>query len=65
MGETDPGNLAGHEATGAHPERPLPEKPGFLVEIDAVHEGISSDRLSAYALIDVCSRWAKAFEGER
>lgn len=43
-----------------YPVRPLPEKPGFLVEIDAVHEGIPSDRLSAYALIDVCSRWGYA-----
>lgn len=43
-----------------YPIRPLPEKPGFLVEIDAVHEGIPRDRLSAYALIDVCSRWAYA-----
>lgn len=43
-----------------YPPRPLPEKPGFLVEIDSVHEGTSSDRLSAYALIDVNSRWAYA-----
>ena len=43
-----------------YPPRPLPERPGFLVEIDAVHEGIPSDRLSAYALIDVCSRWGYA-----
>lgn len=43
-----------------YPTRPLPEKPGFLVEIDAVHEGIPSERLSAYALIDVCSRWGYA-----
>lgn len=43
-----------------YPPRPMPEKPGFLVEIDAVHEGVSADRLSAYALIDVCSRWAYA-----
>jgi transposase InsO family protein len=43
-----------------YPIRPLPEKPGFLVEIDAVHEGTLSDRLSAYALIDVCSRWGYA-----
>lgn len=43
-----------------YPVRPLPEKPGFLVEIDAVHEGAPSERLSAYALIDVCSRWAYA-----
>ncbi len=43
-----------------YPARPLPEKPGFLVEIDAVHEGMPDDRLSAYALIDVCSRWGYA-----
>lgn len=43
-----------------YPIRPLPEKPGFLVEIDAVHEGMPSERLSAYALIDVCSRWGYA-----
>lgn len=43
-----------------YPPRPMPEKPGFLVEIDAVHEGVPSDRLSAYALIDVCSRWGYA-----
>jgi len=43
-----------------YPLRPLPEKPGFLVEIDAVHEGAPSNRLSAYALIDVCSRWGYA-----
>src|SRR3989344_3776977 len=43
-----------------YPPRPLPEKPGFLVEIDAVHEGVANNSLSAYALIDVCSRWAYA-----
>ncbi len=43
-----------------YPVRPLPEKPGLLVEIDAVHEGVPDDRLSAYALIDVCSRWGYA-----
>ena len=43
-----------------YPARPTPEKPGFLVEIDAVHEGIPTERLSAYALIDVCSRWGYA-----
>lgn len=43
-----------------YPVRPMPEKPGFLVEIDAVHEGAPDDRLSAYALIDVCSRWGYA-----
>ncbi len=43
-----------------YPVRPLPERPGILVEIDAVHEGVSAERLSAYALVDVCSRWGYA-----
>lgn len=43
-----------------YPERPLPEKPGFLVELDTVHEGAPNDRISAYALIDLCSRWGYA-----
>lgn len=40
-----------------YPPRPLAEIPGILVEIDSVHEGIPSDRLSAFALLDVYSRW--------
>lgn len=43
-----------------YPPRPMPERPGLLVEIDSVHEGVPQERLSAYALIDVCSRWAYA-----
>jgi len=43
-----------------YPERPMPEKPGILVEIDSMREGVSTDALYAYALIDVCSRWAYA-----
>ena len=43
-----------------YPPRPIPERPGLLVEIDAVHEGMPQERLSAYALIDVHSRWAYA-----
>lgn len=43
-----------------YPPRPMPEKPGILVEIDAVHEGPPDNRVSAYALIDVHSRWAYA-----
>jgi transposase InsO family protein len=43
-----------------YPPRPIPERPGLLVEIDSVHEGVPNDRLSAYALIDVNSRWAYA-----
>lgn len=43
-----------------YPLRPMPEKPGILVEIDSVHEGPTEDRLSAFALIDVHSRWGYA-----
>lgn len=38
----------------------MPESPGILVEVDAVHEGPPDNRVSAYALIDVNSRWAYA-----
>lgn len=44
-----------------YPERPMPEKPGILVEIDTMIDGLSQDRLCAYALIDVCSRWVYAW----
>lgn len=43
-----------------YPPRPMPERPGLLVEVDAVHEGPPDNRVSAYALIDVNSRWAYA-----
>lgn len=43
-----------------YPPRPLPERPGLLVELDAVHEGPTNNRVSAYVLIDVNSRWAYA-----
>ena len=43
-----------------YPSRPVPEKPGVLVQIDSVLDGAPGDRLSAYASIDVCSRWADA-----
>ena len=41
-----------------YPARPLPEKPGLLIEVDSVIKGADKDRLCAFALIDVCSRWA-------
>lgn len=41
-------------------ERPVPEKPGILVEIDSMREGLPKEHLYLYALIDVCSRWAWA-----
>lgn len=43
-----------------YPPRPLAKKPGILVEIDSMHDGPITDRLSLYALIDVCSRWGFA-----
>lgn len=43
-----------------YPQRPLAESPGVLVEIDSMMDGQPTDRLSAYALLDVCSRWAFA-----
>ena len=43
-----------------YPPRPLPDKPGELVELDSVIEGAPSNRLCAYALIDLTSRWAFA-----
>ena len=38
----------------------MPEMPGILVEKDSVHEGAPSDRLSAFVLLDVHSRWGYA-----
>jgi transposase InsO family protein len=43
-----------------YPEKPLPKWPGILVQIDSMHDGPATDRLSLYALIDVCSRWGFA-----
>lgn len=45
--------------------RPVPEKPGSLVQIDTVLDGIPEARLCVYTLLDVCSRWAYAFPSER
>lgn len=45
--------------------RPLPEKPGILVEIDTVWNGAPNERLYIYTLLDVCSRWAYARPVER
>lgn len=43
-----------------YPPRPIPERPGILVEIDTIVDGPHTDRLYAYTLLDVCSRWAYA-----
>ena len=48
-----------------YPERPMPEKPGILVEIDSMREGLPNEHLYAYAMIDVCSRWADAIPAYR
>ena len=48
-----------------YPPRPDAGKPGVLVEVDSMHDGPPEDRLSAYALIDVCSRWAYAAPSHR
>jgi transposase InsO family protein len=43
-----------------YPKRPQPEKPGVLVQIDSMREGLPQAGMYVYALIDVCSRWAYA-----
>jgi len=48
-----------------YPPKPLPKLPGILVEIDSMHDGPTTDRLSLYALIDVCSRWGFAIPSEK
>ena len=40
--------------------RPMPKKPGLLVEIDTIVDGPHTDRLYIYTMIDVCSRWSYA-----
>lgn len=46
-------------------ERPKPEKPGILVEIDTIVDGPHGDRLYVYTMLDVCSRWSFAMPVER
>jgi len=48
-----------------YPVRPIPEKPGTLVQIDTILDGIPDGRLCVYTLLDVCSRWAYALPSER
>jgi transposase InsO family protein len=43
-----------------YPEKPLPEAPGALIQLDSMREGVSQGALHAYALIDVRSRFAFA-----
>lgn len=46
-------------------DRPRPEKPGVLVQIDTIVDGPYTDRLYVYTMIDVCSRWAFAMAFQR
>lgn len=48
-----------------YPPRPLPEKPGVLVEIDTIHDGPVGAQLYLYTGLDVCSRFAYATASER
>jgi len=48
-----------------YPERPRPEKPGILVQIDTILDGQPDERLCVYALMDICSRWAFAWPTAR
>ena len=44
-----------------HVERPLPQKPGDLVQLDTIHRMIDEKkRLYIFVLLDVYSRWAYA-----
>lgn len=44
-----------------HVDRPLPEKPGSLVQIDTIHTMLSEKkRMYTFTLIDVYSRWVYA-----
>lgn len=44
----------------SYPPRPIAEKPGNLVEIDTIHDGMAGSQLFIYTLLDVYSRWAFA-----
>lgn len=48
-----------------YPPRPLPERPGILVQIDTIFEGSPKERLYVYTLLDVCSRWSYALPTDR
>ena len=48
-----------------YPPRPLPEKPGLLVQIDTILDGAPEARLNVYTGLDVCSRFAFALPAER
>ena len=46
--------------------RPLPEKPGILVEVDTIHVGpANQERFYVYTILDVFTRWAYAMVANR
>lgn len=47
-----------------YPSRPMPEKPGLLVQIDTILDGTPDERLNVYTGLDVCSRFAFALPTE-
>jgi transposase InsO family protein len=53
------------EDVASVPTRPLPAKPGILVQIDTIHDGPHDNRLYSYTMLDVCSRWAYTLPTER
>lgn len=44
----------------SYPPRPMPARPGDLVELDTIFDGSPERRLYIYTGLDVCSRWAYA-----
>ena len=48
-----------------YPERPKAEKPGVLVQIDTIWDGLAKNRLYVYTLLDVFSRWGYAWPTDR
>lgn len=48
-----------------YPERPRAEKPGKLVQIDTIWDGLNPQRLYVYTLLDVCTRWSYAWPVQR
>jgi transposase InsO family protein len=61
-------NLVGHskwKKWHQYPPRPLPAKPGLLVQVDTVLDGPPGKGLHIYTMLDVCSRWAHAWPTAR
>ena len=48
-----------------YPPRPLPSKPGILVQVDTVWDESQESRLYVYTLLDVCTRWGYALASEK